>query len=145
MANTWIVVAESSRAKVFTGKGRQAGLELLETFEHPEARQHERDLASDRPGRAFDSAGQGRHAMEQDIGPKEQETIRFAKQIAGYLEAARVKGGFNRLILVAAPRFLGELRQQLSANTTALVTDEIGKNLVQQEPEDIRKHLPERL
>ena len=145
MANIWVVVAESSRAKIFTMNTPDGALNLKETFEHPEARQHEQFLVSDLPGRTFDSAGQGRHAKEEEVGPKKQEAIRFAKEITDYLEQARTRNEIERLVLVAPPQFLGLLRDSLSAKSAALVSQEIHKDLVKLDPLDTRRHLPARL
>lgn len=145
MPQTWVVVADSSRARIFTVQTPRGPLEELESLVNPEGRMHERDLTADKPGRAFDSVGEGRHATGQMISAKEQEILRFAKDISDRLEAARVEGKCDKLILIAAPKFLGHLRQNLSTPTTALVTQEINKNLAQQDAAEIRQHLPERL
>lgn len=145
MANIWVVVAESSRAKIFTMNTPDGALNFKESLEHPEARQHEQRLVSDLPGRTFDSAGQGRHAKEEEVPPKKEEAIRFAKQITDYVEAARTRNEIERLVLVAPPQFLGLLRDYLSAQSTKLVSQEIQKDLVKHDTMDIRRHLPERL
>jgi protein required for attachment to host cells len=46
---------------------------------------------------------------------------------------------------VAAPAFLGILRERLDASTRERVMLEVDKNLVQHGPAEIRAHLPERL
>lgn len=145
MAKTWILVADSSQAKIFTVDKPLGPLEKLDTLDHPAGRQHEQQLTSDLPGRSFDISGQGRHAMEESTAPKEQEAINFAKEIGSHLEAARNKGDFTKLVMVSGPAFLGLLRKNLSAETMKLVTDQVDKNLVQQESAEIRTHLPERL
>ena len=143
---TWVVVADSSRARIFKAETALGPLQELATLAHPEGRLHAHELTSDLPGRAFDSSGQGgRHAMEQNLDPKENEALKFARQIAGYLENGQNENQFARLVLVAAPKFLGHLRQSLSDRVVALVSQEIDKNLVQQSAEDIRRHLPGRL
>ena len=143
---TWVVVADSSRARIFKAESALGPLQELATLAHPEGRLHAQELTSDLPGRAFDSSGLGgRHALEQNIDPKENEALKFARQVAEYLENGQSENQFARLVLVAAPKFLGHLRQSLSNGVVALVSQEIDKNLVQQSTEDIRRHLPERL
>jgi len=143
---TWVVVADSSRARIFKAESAHGPLQELATLAHPEGRLHAQELTSDLPGRAFDSSGLGgRHAMEQNIDPKENEALKFARQVAEHLENGQSENQFARLVLVAAPKFLGHLRQNLSDRVVALVSQEIDKNLVQQSAEDIRRHLPERL
>jgi len=142
---TWIVVADSSRARIFTVDKPLGPLQELESLTHPQARLHEQDLTTDLPGRSFDSGGEGRHAMSQNTSPKEQESLKFAKRIADHLEAARVDGQCDKLVIAAAPRFLGQLRQYLSTTTAALIEQEIAKNLTQHPVAEIRQLLPERL
>ena len=48
-------------------------------------------------------------------------------------------------LIVAAPAFLGTLRNQLSDQTRKLVSIEMDKNLTQQKADVIRGHLPEYL
>jgi protein required for attachment to host cells len=106
---------------------------------------HGRELASDRPGRSFDSEGQGRHAMGQPVDAHEQERIRFAKTVATRIDEARKKDRFDRLVLVAEPRFLGHLRQGLSSATRQRLTTELQKNLADADPGSIREALPYRI
>ncbi|MGE0081138.1 MAG: host attachment protein [Thiohalomonadaceae bacterium] len=145
MGKTWVVVADSSRARIFRAEGLDGRLVEVEVMAHPEGRLHEASLTTDLPGRAFDSHGQGRHAMEEETPPKRHEAIQFAKRIGGMLEGARNAGNYDALVIVAEPRFLGLLRDNLSRETNKLVELAIDKNLVRQAPEAIRERLPARL
>lgn len=145
MAKTWVVVADSSRARIFRAEGRDGRLVEMEAMAHPEGRLREASLTTDLPGRTFDSHGQGRHAMEEETPPKRHEAIQFAKRIGGVLENARNAGDYDALVIVAEPRFLGLLRENLSHETIKLVGVQLDKNLVRQGPEAIRERLPARL
>lgn len=145
MTITWVLVADSSRARIFRADTPKSPLQELETLAHPESRLHERDLTTDLPGRAFDSVGQGRHAMEQKTSPKYEEAISFARQIGEQMDSARIAGKFSKLILVAAPAFLGLLREQLSAETMKKVTATIDKDFTSLDVAALRSRLPERL
>ena len=144
MSNHWIVVADNSSARIFTVDDPQGELQQVDVLEHPEAREHARDLNADRPGRAFDSKGQGRHAMGVSVDPVEQEIIRFSKQVGAHLKAACQDGRCNRVLLVAGPRMLGHLRQQLDLPPDVRVA-EVEKNLGQYNAREIRGHLPKKL
>ncbi len=144
MSRPWIVVADQSKARIFTTEDPEGALQEVGQLEHPEARGRSQTLTSDRPGRSFDSSGQGRHAMGTSVEPKEQEAIRFAKLIAEHLRAECHEKGCNRLVLVAGPPFLGLLREQLGQVNDIAIT-EIKKNLGQYSPHEIRTHLPARL
>lgn len=145
MAQTWVLVADSSRARIFTTSNSAAPLQEQETLAHPEGRLHEQSLTSDLPGKDSNRTGSGHHAMDAETEPKRQEAIDFAKRIAKHLDQARSKKEISRLIIVAAPSFLGILRDQLSKPTAKLIAWELDKNLVQQNPDDIRAHMPQYL
>ena len=139
---TWVVVAESSRARIFAADGPRKGLEEIAGLSQPAARLKEGDLVSDAPGRSFDSGGQGRHAMGNDSDHKHHEAESFAREIAGRIDAARKSRDFEQLILVAPPHFLGLLRRYLTPACAATVVATVNKNLVQHQLPDIRDHLP---
>ena len=138
---TWLVVANSSFAKIFKLEKKESLIEV-ESFEHPESRLRDSDLVSDKPGRGFESVGQARHAMESQSSPKHQEFINFAKQLAHYLESARNKGEYERLYIAASPVLLGLLRQALHPATTKLLRGEVDKDMTHMNPNEILTHLP---
>ena len=145
MEKTWVLVAESSRARIFTVETPSAPLVEVETLVHPEGRMREQDMTSDLPGHNSNHSGAGRHGFQDETEPKEQEAINFARQVTARLEKARTGGEVQRLIIIAAPSFLGTLREQMNDQTARLVSLEVAKNLGQHTPEDIRSHLPEYL
>ncbi|CAN5331619.1 hypothetical protein BH24PSE2_BH24PSE2_20750 [soil metagenome] len=141
----WIVVAHSTEANIYTVDSPTGPLRHVAGFEHPESALRNRELETDRPGRAFDSAGEGRHAMSSEVEPAKQEAIRFARRLADELRAGRVAHRYDELLLVAAPEFLGLLRDALDDDTRARVSFELDKNLAHEDAEEIRRRLPERL
>jgi protein required for attachment to host cells len=145
MTDVWVVVASSTRCRIFNQSKHNAPLEELEDLVHPEGRLQDRELASDKPGRAFDSTGSGRHGMGQPVSPTEQENIRFAKTVAERIDAGRKARAFDRFVLVADPRFLGYLRQGLTTATRNCLASEIAKNLSEADPATIRAALPFRI
>jgi len=143
MAHTWVVVAESSRARIFEMDGLQSPLRELDDLVNPDARAHERDLISDRQGRTFDSRGQGRHAKQPAASQKEHRSASFARELAVRMEKGRVLGEFENLIIIAAPEFLGTLRKCLSEATKQQIKREIHKNIVRESEVTIRDYLKE--
>jgi len=140
MSGTWVLVAESSRAKLFKAVNR-TDLTELEALTHSEGRLHEGDLVSDRAGSDGGSIGQGRHVFDDKVSAKEHEAGVFAKAIANRLETARNNGDFNKLVLVAPPAFLGQLRNNLSKEVMSMVSKQIDKNLVTKPAETIGQYL----
>ena len=145
MDKIWVLVADSGRARLFQAEGTIGALQERTDLVMPTSRLQEQELVSDRPGRAFDSVGEGRHAMEPPTPAKEVESGRFAAELATLLESERQRGAYKRLVLVAPPAFLGQLRGALSDSVKTLVSAELDKHLVQLDAEAIRRHLPERL
>ncbi|MDH5357021.1 MAG: host attachment protein [Gammaproteobacteria bacterium] len=146
MKSTMIVVADSSRARVFTADSAIAPLQEIETMAHPEGRLHEQNLVSDLPGKDSGQGGNaGGHSYQNETEPKQQQVIDFAKRVGGYLDDARKANKLRRLLLVAAPAFLGELRKQMTKETSECIIFELDKNLTQHPVEEIRSHLPKYL
>lgn len=138
-----IVVADSSRARIFTTDSPSTPLNEIQTMAHPEGRMHEQDMVSDLPGKG--AGNSSNHAYQEIVEPKQQEMIAFAKRTGDYLEDARKADKISSLLVVAAPAFLGELRKQMSDETNEMVAFELDKNLTQHNIEDIRNHLPKYL
>lgn len=142
MKHTWIVVADSAHARVFTRTGPRGPLQESQDMVSPDSQLHDRDIVSDRQGRSLDrSRGGARHAMEPATDPKEQSGHVFARKVADLLEAGRNSHGIDALVLIAAPHFLGLLRQGLSDATRRLVVKEIPKDLVRHSVKEIAEHV----
>ena len=60
----WLVVAESARARICALDGYNNVVREIEDLVQPAARLRGAELTTDREGRSFDSAGQGRHRVE---------------------------------------------------------------------------------
>ncbi|WP_193161684.1 host attachment protein [Microbulbifer hainanensis] len=142
MALAWVLVANQSHARLFEASQRAGDLSELDSMIHPESRLKGRDLESDAPGRAFDSNGQGRHAMGNSSELHRREGANFAREIAHALERGRQEGRFEKLYIVAEPQMVGSLRDAMKPSTRAAIAGETGKNLVNFGAEDIRAQLP---
>ena len=143
MKKTWVLVAESSRAKIYEWRRKSEALDEIRDLVHPQSRQRPTELTSDLPGRAFSSVGDSRHAMEPPTDPKKHEADAFARQIAEQLERARGEGLYEELVVVAPPKFLGLLRQRLSDSTRMVITKEIHKNLTREDAESLKQAILE--
>lgn len=141
MAINWVIVAENSRARLFEMDSPRGALRELETLAHPEGRQKPRDIDSDRPGRAFDSRGEGRHAMVRSVDPRAQGAMDFARRIAERLEQGRTGGAFEGVVLVAPPAFLGLLRKSFGEPLRKRIVREINKDLVNLTEAEIARHV----
>jgi protein required for attachment to host cells len=139
---TWVVVADNSQSK-FYHITKFPKIEEISHLEHPESRLHNQDLVSSKPGRGFQSMGNARSSYQSKVEPKEQEAIKFAIQIADFLHSAHNKGEFHRLYIIAAPSFLGLLREHLNPETQKLVVAEMAKELTSCDLANIEHHISE--
>lgn len=127
----WVVVADESQAIVYARETRSGPMRELIKLDNPDGRKKPGELVTDRGGRAFDSGGQGRHAMGQEkSGPKGQIAAAFAKQIAMRIGKALHSGECRDYVLVAAPRFLGALRDAVSTHCSVPPSKTIDKDVV---------------
>lgn len=123
---TWILVADGSRAKIFRAAGKgKIELHAESAVPHPPSR----DINADRPGRTFDSTGQGRHAKEPPSDPHDKAEADFLHTLAQQIDNAHAKKEFDRLVVIAAPRALGTLRAALPKRVSGAVTAEMAHDL----------------
>ncbi|NMG48532.1 host attachment protein [Azoarcus communis] len=124
MAITWILVANASLAKLYANLGPNKGLKLVKELIHPESRQKNADLVTDRPGSMGSTGG----SMQPQTEPKHYEAKVFAQEIAQTLYHGRAKNAFKRAIIVAPPAFMGMLNNMLDAPTAQLISDRFEKD-----------------
>jgi len=144
MRKTWVVVADNSRARIFTVETPSSPLIEIDSIVHPEGRMHDRDITSDLPGRGAGSGG-SRHSYETETDAKDYENMGFAKRIAVFLDNSRKGDKCKYLIIVAAPGLLGNLRGEMNDQTRKMITLELDKNLSHLNAGDIRRHMPQYL
>jgi protein required for attachment to host cells len=123
MANTWIVAADASRARVLQVAGPQRLVEV-DNLLNPDGRLEDREINTDARGRFS-----GGHTGEDDVGAAEHRTELFAKRLGDYLDKARTEHRYDELVLVAPPKFLGMVRKSLGREVEKLVADQVPKDL----------------
>ncbi len=142
MSRIRIVVADQAEAIFYDTAALSRRPREVARITDPTAHLHERDLASDRPGRTHPTVGTVRHAYGPEPHIRRLEATRFARRIARRLDEARRRHEYEDLVLVAGPRFLGELHRELSRLTSARVVHEIPKDLVHSTVPKLQQHLP---
>jgi protein required for attachment to host cells len=129
-----VVVADEYRAIFYARDTMTGPLRKLRTLTNETARMKTGELLSDRGGRSFDSHGQGRHTMGGDRDTPLQQVARaFAKDIAGIIAGEGRKGTCRGYAVVAAPRFLGLLRQEFATEVKTEPYATVDKNVVGQD------------
>jgi protein required for attachment to host cells len=142
----WVVVADASKAIVYTRDTRRGPLKERDVFENSMAREKTTEFLSDSGGRSFDSHGHGRHTLTREkSGPKQQSTKAFAKEVSQHIVDAITGGTCRDFALVSAPRFLGYLREALSAAPNVVPYVTIDKDMVGTDKETIERLLQESL
>ena len=138
---TWILIADGARARLLEHKGR--GIKLYPALDRQFVADNRPsgDLATDKSGRTFDSAGQGRHGMEPPTDPHRHEQQMFARSLAQILEEQRLKKKYDQLVIVAPPKTLGDLREALTKSVSDQVTGELNKDLTKISIHDLPDHL----
>jgi len=137
---TYIVACSAAKARIWLSKSRFGDWQPLTELHNERATRRETDFYSDRPGRSFDIVGSGRHAMSPEVSGHDQETHRFAREVAAYLNHAIANNEASQLVLLAAPGFLGFLRSELSDAATRAVALAEPRNLTDIEEGKIRKY-----
>jgi protein required for attachment to host cells len=139
---TYILVADGARARLYLNDGVGKGLQPVSGATHKaDLHHHDRDILTDKPGRAFSSVSSGRSAMEPPTDWHRFEKHKFAREMARVLDAAAANRAFDRLILIAPPATLGDLRTELSEATRKMVTAELPKDLTRHAEQELPQHL----
>lgn len=134
---TWAILADARSARICENSGPNKGFAVVPDG-HLTA-QEPSDYA-DAPGLAHSSHGPGRAGMTRR-DPKSMAANAFARQIADELGQRHAAGAFDRLILVAAPQMMGELREALNGPVQASILAEVNKDLTDVALPDLPKHL----
>ncbi len=141
---TWIVVADGARARFLAPSDDGAKLVPARNADMvtPESHGYAHDLKSDKPGRRYSSARGGvRHALEPPHDYHKLEKHRFSASVVAALEVACERREFDRLVVVAPRRSLGEMRTLMSPRLQRCVQQEIAKDLTNVTPALLLKRL----
>jgi CBS domain-containing protein/protein required for attachment to host cells len=151
----WVLVADEALARILRRPDEGGDLEDVEALTDPAAHAKEGDFQRDASGRRAGVAPQGSRqgsaqhrlrgtsSVTASAGEEEQhlEAQGFARRVAQHLADAWRQKRFDELRIVAAPRFLGQLRKELDAHVSAVVSDELNKDLIHEGNGDITRRL----
>ena len=138
-------------ALVFVGDGQKAlflrnagdatlpnfATERVFTDENPPTREQ----GTDRPGRSFKRAGTNLRSRVQATDWHELEKERFVARVAAAMEQLVRAEKVKKIVIVAPPRTLAELRHAFHADVKKRIIAEIDKDLTKHPIGDIEKHL----
>lgn len=138
---TWILIADGARARILENDGPGHGLREVAGHEFSSDHAATHDLVRDRQGRSHSSDGPGRSAIEAHTDPHRQLKATFAHRLAEVLAQGLAQNAYDRLILVASPVTLGDLRHAISEQVKAKVTGELAQDLTKTPNSEIGPHL----
>lgn len=138
---TWVVIADGHETKVLESHGSHIDLEPVADMAMTVDLPPNHEIQDDRPGRSFESSCPTRHAMESRADPHRELKREFARTVAERLDLALRGHRFDRLVIVAPPATLGDLRRALSKQLEKKVTAELTKDLVHVPHHDLPAHL----
>lgn len=121
----YIVVMDGKHARFFSNATENGAMIQVHSFDASKIHRDHKEL-----GRSFDSGGANRHTIEPHHDEKTLEKKHFTHLVAKFLEDEHTAGSYVNLILVAPPKILGLLRQELNKHIKETVTLEIDKDLV---------------
>ncbi len=138
---TWILIANGAKAHIVLNDGPGNGIKAVKGLgfkrEHPPVR----EIMSDQQGRTFDSQGAGRHAMEPANSPERIEEQKFIESIAVLLDSKFGEEAYDRLVIIAAPKTLGDIRAVLSEKVRKIIYAEVPKDLTNLPLPKLPEHL----
>jgi protein required for attachment to host cells len=138
---TWVVIADGAHAKVLQYSPEKPTLEPVKdvAFEIDLPRTHE--IVSDRPGRSFESQGRARHAKNGRSDPHRELKRGLAHKIASALQSSLANKRYDKLVLVAPPVTLGDLRDALAETVRTRVSAEVAQDLIKTPASQLCGHL----
>lgn len=129
MQTTWIVVADSSRARIFEKRELDAHLEEVDDFVNAAGRAEYQDINTDRGGSFGSKGGAQTHTSQPQASPAEHSAELFSREVTQFLDEAHDDQRYERLCVIAAPKFLGLLRSNLSKRVEDMVEEELPKDI----------------
>ena len=134
---TWVLVADAQGARIFSFLEKNGQWTLHESIkgdgsDHPDQTANFGPKASEHKGALH---GHG------EINAKETQERRFAHTLAHVLERGHGTKAFAKLVLVAPPKLLGDLRENLSRGLQSAVVAEVNKDYSHSGVEDLMTRL----
>jgi protein required for attachment to host cells len=136
----WVVVCDGAKALILENVGDRKFPNLRARETRTQDDRPTREIGSDAPGRAFQSVGTMRSAVEQTDWHQQNED-RFLSALAHDLDRAAAEGKVKSLLLVAPPRALGVLRRHYTPRLRDVLRAEIDRDYVKLPVHEIEQRL----
>ncbi|MES1191869.1 MAG: host attachment protein [Steroidobacter sp.] len=129
-----IVVADQQRACIYLADAAGKPMKQVAAFINPDARLHEHELGSARPGRVVSAAGHMYHSFSGHLDFRHQATLQFIRVINQALLELFDRHQCDAVVLVADGRMMGLLRRKLDRAVQSRVAGEISRNWTRRSP-----------
>lgn len=137
----WILVANASRARLFSADAAGDDWKLIDEFFHEESRAHAGDLTEQRDNPNAGSL----HKPQPENEPQARKQVefgRFAKELCQRLDRGVDSHAFEQLVIAAPPNFLGTLRNQLSTRVQSRVVMDLNSDFTNVPERDLHGRIP---
>ncbi|WP_417806806.1 host attachment family protein [Thioclava sp.] len=135
---TWVVIADGEKALFLENMMDAQDPNLVVRRIDEQDNPPDSEQGTDKPGRMADS-GPGQRSALDETDWHHLAKMRFADDLADTLFKMVHQGRIKRLVIVAAPRILGEIRQSLHKEVEAVLVGEIDKTLTNHPIDEIEK------
>ena len=136
---TLFLIADGGRARYVEKRIGEVVFDTVREIVADNAHDH----AGDHSGRSHESASPARHGIEARHPPEALRKQDFLRGIAHELNEAHRRGDFERLVLVAPARPMGQLIDALDRETEASIVTRLRKDLTRVPDGDLPDHLAE--
>ncbi len=136
-ARIWVLTADNHLARIYKKVNNR--MELIGEAE-PEKSLVESEINNKTMGRMVSAAGSTvHHKFEPHMNETRQEELTFAREVSNFLERVKTADAFDRLVIVASPKMLGNLRSNLSKLVKSLIIAEVDKDLTKLNDREFEK------
>lgn len=139
----WVLVANSSEAKLYGSKYLGSDLNLIEEFSHPEGRNKVSDIMADKSGHYQSQSGSGGGSYAMHSAPLQIELGRFAQTLLTKLDQGLHSHDFKKLVVIAPPHMLGELKKDCHAKLKEYVLHFVDKDYTKMTRPELQAKLAE--
>ena len=136
---TWVLIADGEKALFLENQTDAEDPYLKVVSQQSQENPKDIDQSANRPGRMNAPGGAGPRSAFEDTDWHELAKDRFAADLADELYKQVHAGRFERIVLVAPPHILGELRNHLHQEVANKVVGEIPKTLTNHPVDQIEK------
>ena len=128
MKNIWIVLSNRDFTEIYNWPSSKSRPAFVKRFSCNDARLQTKEMRNDKKGRLFEHFSTHRHSTGVQHEENEILMHEFTKNVADFLEKSRKENKFFQMILIAAPKVLGDLRSYLSKTTHGKIIKSLATN-----------------